>query len=108
MDSNCIIPTPQEIDKLQALTWNTYLEIAGIAWRTGEMCISEAGNPRRYAIHTPTRWIFIVEWCAVGEPFAFAICPTSGTWYLLDGPPARSIIELLAPTCAEDYFSCAE
>lgn len=106
--SETIIPSSEQISNLQALTWTVYREIADISRETSVMMFIEDNNPRWCMIHQPTGWKFTVEWCSIGEPFAFAICPKTAVWFLLDGPPARSIIEMLAPICAEDYYACAE
>lgn len=74
----------------------TYTEIAQVTWR-GPLTISEQDNPHRLVTH-PSGWQFHIE-----AGYVFARSP-AGRVYLLDGVPARTILETLTPT----VVTCAD
>jgi hypothetical protein len=61
-----------------------------------QMAVSVTGNPRRYVGH-PSGWRFVVEHGCFG-PVVLAAAPhyaLSAACYLVDGPAAMRVMELL-------------
>lgn len=86
MSENSIHQVPETDNSLEPDP-ATYTEIAQLVW-SGPLTISEQDNPHRLVAH-PSGWQFHIE-----AGLVFAHSPI-GNDYLLDGVPARTIIEAL-------------
>ena len=82
-----IPPSEEEVNSLSFPSSSVYAEIARVTGN-GDLTITETSNPHRFVVH-PSGWRFCTE-----EGFVFAFSPGRGS-YIVDGVPARTIIEAL-------------